>query len=248
MAVPATGKKDTKTPSPNQPLPVVDSRMAAMPAHIKSNAEGQMKTNSDKISYSLGFQAGENIMRMLRDANAGFLSQGFNDAIENCVPALERREMEAALKFLEAHMQQQQKKIVEELSAKNKKQEAAFFEKIKSEKGVKSLIEGIQYEIIKSGSGATPSKDTSVIIHISAELLDGKVIENSFSKETPRQYHMSKIGMPGLSKALLHMKVGDRWKLFLSSEQAFGINGVPAAGIEPGAAMIYEVELIQVIK
>ena len=207
-----------------------------------------MKTNSDKISYSLGFQAGKNIMRMLQGTDAGLLSKGFNDAIGKRVPALERREIEASLKFLEAQMQQQQMKIVEELSAKNKEQEVAIFEKIKSEKSVKGLIDGIQYEFIKSGSGATPSKDTSIIIHISAALLNGKVIENSFSKETPRQYHMSKIGVPGLSKALLRMKVGDRWKLFLPSEQAFGINGLPARGIEPGSAMIYEVELLQIIK
>jgi len=247
MAVPPTGKKDRN--HPNQPLPVVDSRMAAMPTHINfSNAEGQMKTNSEKISYSLGFQAGENIMRMLQGADAALLSKGFNDAIGKRVPALELREIEAFLKFLETQMQQQQIKIVEELSAKNKEQEVAFFEKIKSEKGVKSLFDGIQYEIIKSGSGATPSKDTSIIIHISAALLNGKVIENTFSKETPRQFQMSKIGVPGLSKALLHMKVGDRWKLFLPSEQAFGINGLPAGGIEPGSSMIYEVELLQIIK
>ncbi|MGD0664953.1 MAG: FKBP-type peptidyl-prolyl cis-trans isomerase N-terminal domain-containing protein [Rhabdochlamydiaceae bacterium] len=248
MAVPATGKKDNNTPSPNQPLQAVDPKMAAMPAHIKSNAEGRMKTNSDKISYSLGFQAGGNIMRMLQGADVALLSDGFHDAIGNHEPALERREMEAALKFLEAHMQQQQSKIVEELSAKNKEQEAAFFEKIKLEKGVKSLVDGIHYEIIKSGSGATPSKDTSVIIHISAALLDGKVIENSFSKEAPKQFHMSKIGVQGLHKALLHMKVGDRWKLFFPSEQAFGIKGFQARGIEPGSAMIYEVELLQIIK
>ena len=151
----------------------------------------------------LDFKRGKILRECSKVTDAGLLSKGFNDAIGNCAPALDRREMEAALKFLEGHMQQQQKKIVEELSAKNKEQEAAFFEKIKLEKGVKSLIDGIHYEIIKSGSGATPSKDTSVIIHISAELLDGKVIENSFSKETPRQYHMSKIGVPGLSKALL---------------------------------------------
>jgi FKBP-type peptidyl-prolyl cis-trans isomerase len=248
MSVPATGMKDNNNTNPTQPLPAVDPRMAAMPAHIKSNAEGQMKNNSDKISYSLGFQAGENIKRMLQGTDAAILSKGFNDAIGNFVPALDRREMEAALKFLEAQIQKQQGKIVEELSGKNKKLEAAFFEKIKSEKDVKSLVDGIHFKTIKSGSGATPSKDTSVFIHISAELLDGKVIENSFSKESPKQYHMSKIGVPGLSKALLSMKVGDRWKLFLPSEQAFGINGLPAVGIEPGSALIYEVELIQIIK
>ena len=207
-----------------------------------------MKSNSEKISYSLGFQAGENIKRMLQGTDAALLSKGFNDAIGKRVPALELREIEASLKFLETQMQQQQIKIVEELSAKNKQQEVAFFKKNKSEKNVKTLIDGIQYEIIKSGSGETPSKETSIIIHMSAALLDGKVIENSFGKETPRQFHMSKIGVPGLSKALLHMKVGDRWKLFLPSEQAFGINGLPERGIEPGSSMIYEVELLQIIR
>jgi FKBP-type peptidyl-prolyl cis-trans isomerase FklB len=205
-----------------------------------------MKSNSDKISYSLGFQAGMNIKSMLQGTDAGLLSKGFNDAIGSHIPALDPREIESTLKFLEAHMQQQHTKIVRELSAKNKEQELAFFKKIKSEKGVKSLIDGIQYEIIKSGSGETPTKDTSIIIHMNVALLDGKVIENNFGKESPKQFHMSKIAIPGLSKALLRMKVGDRWKLFFPSEQAFGNNGLPERGIEPGSAMIYEVELLQI--
>lgn len=207
-----------------------------------------MKSNSEKISYCIGFQAGENIKSMLQGTDSVLLSKGFNDSIGKRTPALERREIEGILKVLGDHMQQHQKKIIGELSAKNKEQEVTFFEKIKLEKGVKSLIDGIKYEIIKSGSGETPSKDCSIIIHIKAAHLDGTVIENSFDKETPWQFRISKIAVPGLSKALFQMKVGDRWKLFLPSEQGFGVNGLPQRGIEPGSALIYEVELIQIIK
>jgi FKBP-type peptidyl-prolyl cis-trans isomerase FklB len=207
-----------------------------------------MKNNSEKISYCLGFQAGENIKSMLQGADVGILSKGFNDAIGNLHPALERREIEAILKNLAAHMQNQHMKTISELSAKNKEQEIAYFEKIKSKKDIKSLIDGIQYEVIKSGSGESPSKDSSIIIHISAVLLDGTVVENSFDKKTPRQFDVDKISVLGLSKALTRMKVGDRWKLFLPSEQAFGLNGLPQRGIEPGSSMIYEVELLQIVK
>lgn len=207
-----------------------------------------MKNNSEKISYCVGFQAGENIKHMLKGTDVRLLSKGFNDSIGNRTPALELREIEATLKVLAAHMQKENSNLVEELAEKNKEQQAAFFEKIKAEKDVKSLSDGIQYKMIKSGSGETPSMDGSIIFHLGVTLLDGTSVENSFAKNTPRQLHMSKIGVPGLSKALLRMKVGDRWKLFLPSEQAFGINGLPQRNIEPGAALIYEVELLQVLK
>lgn len=249
MSVPPPGMNSNNNTSAYQPQTEVDPRMAAMPGHINfTNIEGQMKSNSEKISYSLGFQAGENIKNMLQDADGVLLLKGFKAAIESQPPALDMGEMQAALKFLDAHMQQQNMKILEEMTAKNKELEVAFFEKNKSASGVKSLVDGIQYEIIKSGSGESPSNETSVIIHVSVALLNEKVIENSYVKKQPKQYRMNEIRVPGLYKALLQMRVGDQWKLFLPSKEAFGPNGLPQRGIEPCSPIVYVVELLNIVK
>jgi FKBP-type peptidyl-prolyl cis-trans isomerase FklB len=123
---------------------------------------------------------------------------------------------------------------------------AAFMAGNRSKDGVKELPGGIQYEVIKEGSGAMPSITDSVKAHYKGTLLDGKEFDNSFKRGQPFSAPLRAL-IKGWQIALPLMKEGSHWRLWIPSDMAYGDRGA-GNDIPGGATLIFEVELIQVFK
>ena len=129
---------------------------------------------------------------------------------------------------------------------KQKQDGQAFLEENKSKEGVKSLPEGLQYLVIKEGSGAQPGINDTVKAHYKGALLDGKEFDNSFKRGQPFSAPLRSL-IRGWQIALPLMKEGSHWRLWIPSDLAYGDRGAGGA-IPGGATLIFEVELISIVK
>ena len=123
---------------------------------------------------------------------------------------------------------------------------AAFLQENKTKEGVVELPEGIQYFVIKEGVGAQPAASDSVKAHYKGTLLDGKEFDNSFKRGQPFTAPLRALIKRWLI-ALPLMKEGSHWRLWIPSDLPYGDRGA-GADIPGGATLIFEVELLQVVK
>ena len=132
-------------------------------------------------------------------------------------------------------------------SDKNKKEAAAFLAKNGKEKGVVTTKSGLQYIVLKAGKGKSPTKTDTVKTHYRGTLLSGKEFDSSYERNQPAAFSVSGV-IKGWTEALLMMKVGAKFKLFVPAELAYGEN--PRAGglITPGAMLIFEIELLEIVE
>lgn len=142
-----------------------------------------------------------------------------------------------------------QNKLKEFMSGKIEAQKttgAAFMAENISKEGVKELPGGIQYIVIKEGNGESPLVTDSVKAHYKGTLLDGKEFDNSFKRGQPFTAPLKAL-IKGWQVALPMMKEGSHWKLWIPSDMAYGDRGA-GSDIPGGATLVFEVELLQVIK
>ncbi len=205
-----------------------------------------LKTVKEKVSYGVGLNIGRNMAKQKLDVDLTVLAQGIADALSGKKPALTADEIEAAFEQLQTQMEAKAK-----LAGQKAKDDGVKFlaENAKKE-GVKSTKSGLQYKVIKSGTGATPKATDHVSTHYRGRLTDGTVFDDSYKGDAPTAADKT-VDFPvngvikGWTEALQLMKVGDKWQLFIPSELAYGERGA-GGDIGPHATLVFEIELIGV--
>ena len=126
----------------------------------------------------------------------------------------------------------------------NRAEGEAFLAENALREGIVTLPSGLQYEVLEEGDGATPRQRSTVVVHYSGTLVDGTPFDSSYQRGEPSRFPVDGV-IPGWTEALRLMQVGDKWRLFIPADLAYGDR---AAGslIPPGAALIFEVELLEV--
>ncbi|MCC6510502.1 MAG: FKBP-type peptidyl-prolyl cis-trans isomerase [Pirellulaceae bacterium] len=222
---------------------------------LASSGLGQEKVNiqlqeagpkpGDVAAYKIGFDVGTQIhgngLQPGDIVAADFLT-GFVDALKDSPSRFEDADIEKALQALS-------KKVQARIESKNKDnlvKATAFLEENKKQQGVVALPSGLQYQVIKPGTGATPKPDSTVKVHYEGKLVDGKVFDSSIANGQPVSFPVNQV-IPGWTEALTRMKVGDKWKLFIPPNLAYGERS-PTPLIPPNSALVFEVELLEVVK
>lgn len=192
----------------------------------------------EKVSYALGLSIGNNLLGSgIKDLN----TEEFIKAVKT-VMAGEKPEMtyEEAKQVLDTFFHDLANKINE----KNIQAGKDFLEKNKTQDGVVELASGLQYQILTSGSGKSPSITNRVKCHYTGMLLDGTVFDSSVQRGEPAEFGVNQV-IAGWTEALQLMKEGDKWRLFIPSDMAYGARGA-GNSIPPHATLIFDVELIEV--
>lgn len=121
-----------------------------------------------------------------------------------------------------------------------------FLEKNKTNSDVKVTSSGLQYKVIKEGSGACPKKSDKVKVHYKGTFIDGREFDSSYKRNSPATFPLSGV-ISGWTEALQLMKVGSKYQLFLPPELAYGERGA-GRDIPPNTVLIFEVELLDIVK
>lgn len=210
----------------------------------KPQEKTELKTQKDKISYSIGLDIGNTLKRQKLDVEAEVLAKGIRDGLADSAKALMTQEqiretMEAFQKEMMAKQQSSMQKLAEE----KKKEGEAFLADNGKKEGVVTLPSGLQYKVIKSGTGPTPKASDTVTTHYRGTLTDGTEFDSSYKQGKPVEFPVGRV-IPGWQEALQKMKVGDKWQLFVPAQLGYGPNG--NGPIPPNATLIFEMELLSI--
>ena len=208
-------------------------------------AEGDIKeltTENDKISYALGFNIGNNIQENY-SLNLEAFFQGIKDS-KGGSNMLSDEQTQQSLMAFQQQIQQKQIEAMKIRTEKNKAAGKAFLEANKTKEDVKTLASGLQYKVIKKGDGASPKASDTVSCHYKGTAIDGKEFDSSYKRGKPASFQLDSV-IKGWTQALLLMKTGSKWMLYIPEDLAYGDRGAGKA-IEPGSTLIFEVELLSI--
>ena len=224
----ACAKQPTKAPA----TPTVPT-VAQSPARLLNN---QM----DSLSYAIGVNIGSSMKSQGLDSiNVNTLGKAIQAALQG--DSLVINEM-ASNMFLSEYFQNRQRRAAEE----NKRAGEQFLSENKVKEGVATTASGLQYQVLKEGTGAKPGPNDRVTVHYTGTTLKGEKFDSSYDRGTPATFPVGGV-IPGWTEALQLMKAGSKYKLFIPAELAYGENGSgPAIG--PNSVLVFEVELISVEK
>ncbi len=196
------------------------------------------ETKTDSISYSLGILVAQNLKSQgFNQLDAASLAKGLSEGLKPGIPATE---VEQANAIVQTYVMKQK----EQAGGANLEIGRKFLAENGQRPGVVTLPSGLQYEVLKPGTGATPKATDKVTVHYHGTLLDGTVFDSSVERNKPATFPVNGV-IKGWTEALQLMKVGDKWKLFIPTELAYGSRGA-GSDIGPNAALIFEVELLGV--
>lgn len=195
-----------------------------------------------KVSYIIGSNIGRQMKQDGLDLDVNTLMRGLNDGMLDAKSPFTEQEVTQIMTQFQQIMQQQQAQKANAVGDKNKQEGAAFLAQNKAAEGVKVLPSGLQYKVLKAGTGATPKATDQVTTHYRGTLINGTVFDSSYDRGQPATFPVNGV-IKGWTEALQLMKVGDKWQLFVPSELAYGERGA-GADIGPSAVLIFEVELL----
>src|SRR5438034_8050577 len=198
-----------------------------------------LKDQKDKVSYSIGLNIGNNLTRQNVEINPDALTAGIKDGIAG-KPQLTQDQIKEVMTAFEKDMQQKQKAAGE----KNAAEGAKFLEENKKKEGVKTTASGLQYKMIKEGTGAQPKATDTVTVNYRGTLINGTEFDSSYKRGEPATFPVNGV-IKGWTEALQLMKAGSKYQLFIPPNLAYGERAV-GPDISPNSTLIFDVELMDV--
>ena len=197
------------------------------------------KTTQDKISYGIGLGIGRQLKGQgLDSVNADMVVAGINAVLAGTEPVLTPEQIQKAFADYQA-----------ETADRNKQAAKEFLEKNAKKEGVTTTDSGMQYMVLKKGTGLKPTTKDTVSTHYRGTLISGKVFDESYKGEAPTKadkpvsFGVTQV-IAGWTEALQLMKTGAKYRLFIPPELAYGAQGPP--GIGPNSLLIFDIELLEV--
>lgn len=208
-------------------------------------SEIKLTSKNDSVSYALGVLIGENNKQQMKSApgvdqlDKKILIAAFEKAFMGDSVQIKAEKANATIQSFFAQVSKVE-------GDKNLKAGEEFLAANKSKPGVVTLPSGLQYEIIKAGTGPKPKADEEVKCHYQGTTIDGKVFDSSIKRGEPATFPVNRV-IPGWTEALQLMPVGSKWKLYIPASLGYGERGA-GQDIKPNSALIFEVELLEIVK
>lgn len=216
------------------------------PSSETMTSKEMVVSSLDRVSYSIGMSIGEDILSRDITINPDMVARGIRDMVNGRETALSKDDAVKVLTELQEKLMARQRDKLAMMARKNLQEGQAFLEQNAKRDGVQVTDSGLQYEILIPGTGATPTAEDTVVVDYRGQFIDGKEFDSSYQRGEPAELSVGGI-IPGWSEALLMMKEGAKWRLYVPSELAYGAQGAPPV-IEPNSTLIFDVELKSIRK
>jgi FKBP-type peptidyl-prolyl cis-trans isomerase len=219
----------------------------------KGVANKSLNTEIDSVSYAIGLDVARNVKASFEEINTDLFIQGYNNGIDSTNVLIEQDQVGPILQAF--FQKKQQENMAKQQAEAAKKAEAdyadvkaageTFLEENKAKEGVMVTESGLQYQVLKEGAGEKPTAASTVKVHYHGTLTDGTVFDSSVDRGEPTEFGVGQV-IRGWTEGLQLMSVGSKYKFFIPQELAYGANPRPNGVIKPFAALIFEVELLEV--
>ncbi len=212
----------------------------------ESNTQNKadLKTTQDSVSYIIGTSIGKNLKAQKVAVSVDQLARGIRDVVDSNKLLITDEQAESIMSAFQQRMVARQEEEAHAAGEIHRKEGETFLAENKSKSGVKVTASGLQYKVIKMGTGPKPRADQTVTVHYSGRTIDGKEFDSSYKRGEPTTFGVSQV-IKGWTEALQLMPVGSKWELYIPADLAYGDRGAGQA-IPPGATLIFEVELLSV--
>ena len=195
----------------------------------------------DKVCYHIGRQLGDQLANNpFEEVNIEALQEGLADSVNKVESQISQEQIEAAFnevnQGLEAQAKTDHKEVIE-------KGEVYLTENATREE-ITVTDSGLQYEVITMGDGPIPASTNTIKAHYKGTLIDGTPFDSSYDRGQPAEFPVSGV-IKGWVEALQIMPVGSKWKLHIPQELAYGLQGA-GSDIPPGAALVFDIELLEI--
>ena len=200
-----------------------------------------IETEADTVAYALGNSIGNNLKNQFPDVNPELIAAAIVEAYNGEENKLFGTPQEADM-AIRGYMQ----KAKDKAAIENKEKGEAFLAENAEREEVKVTASGLQYEVLVEGDGEKPTAENTVKVHYHGTTIDGEVFDSSVDRGEPTQFPLNGV-IKGWTEGLQLMPVGSKYKLYIPSDLAYGERGAGGA-IGPNSALIFEVELLEIIK
>mgnify|MGYP001820039656 CR=1 FL=1 len=204
-----------------------------------------LKTEVDSVSYGIGLNMGKQLKTGFDEANIEIYIQGLRNALDSTNILLDEQQTQKVIQTYFQKKQQEQAAVAKEEGEKAKADGIKFLEDNKSKEGVKTTESGLQYIVLKEGSGNKPTTESKVKVHYHGTLIDGTVFDSSVDRGEPTEFGVTQV-IKGWTEGLQLMTPGSKYKFFIPSDLAYGANPRPGGVIKPNSTLIFDVELLEV--
>src|SRR2546423_4833450 len=204
----------------------------------------QLKDQKDKASYSIGYDIGETFKKQKIELNIDALVAGLKEAMGGKEATLSKEDRDKTLQAFQKEMMEKQVAASKEAATKNQAEGEKFLAENKTKDGVKTPASGLQYKVLKEGSGASPKETDTVVTNYKGTLIDGTEFDSSYKRNEPATFPVNRV-IKGWTEALQLMKPGAKYQLFIPSGLAYGERGAGQL-IGPNATLIFELELLSI--
>ena len=198
-----------------------------------------LATVEQQAGYAIGIQIGGTLDEIKDEIDMDALVKGMRTTLDGGTPLMDEAQARQAF---EAFGQRMQAKM----SSANREAGEAFLAENAKQEGVQVTESGLQYKVLQEGQGAKPGPDSRVSVHYRGSLVDGTVFDSSYERGDPAVFALSSV-VPGWQEGLQLMPVGSKYMLWLPSALGYGDTGTPGGPIAPGSALVFEVELIDIV-
>ena len=201
-------------------------------------AAAELKTDKQKLSYSLGAYFSQGVSKQNIDLDVPAFLQAVEDVLNHSELKLDQNEMQQVLTAY-------QQKLIEERNASASTNKAAgekFLAENKKKDGVVTLDSGLQYKVLKKGDGPKPKSDSKVKVNYEGTHIDGRVFDSSYERGEPITLSLGQV-IKGWQEALPLMNVGSKYQFYIPADLAYGDHGA-GKSIEPNETLIFDIELL----
>lgn len=202
----------------------------------------ELDTLSDRVSYILGYNIGQNFKNDQIDIDADIFRQAMLDAQKGKMPELTQEEMQMAMKSFQDQQQAKRNEAMKVVADANQKEGDAFLKANGAKEGVVTTSSGLQYKVLTKGSGPKPTAGSQVSVHYRGTLLDGSEFDSSYRRGQPAVFGVTQV-IPGWTEVLQLMPEGSKWEVYIPSDLAYGAGGA-GGNIGPNATLVFEIELL----
>lgn len=224
--------------APAKPTPKTDAK-------AESAGSKDLKDEKDRVSYSIGLNMGSNLKRQSVEINTDTFMKGLKDALDGGKPLMTESEIQETMRSFQVALRAKQEEKRKADGEKNKVAGEAFLAENKKKEGVKTTESGLQYKIIKEGTGGSPKPADRVEVIYRGTLIDGTEFDSTAKHGgKPAQFGVTGV-IPGWTEALQMMKTGSKWQLFIPSNLAYKDRG-QGQTIGPNSTLIFDVELVSI--